>query len=180
MGVVINCFLILRIIIGEVHMAKFPNLESLYFHLESNASDYEYPFKIAQLFQRIRDESANDDTKRDLAKKAQLEIEAFSFSLKDGKVEPFYIIPDKNGNNIEYPRLSNYDKESLDYLVQRMENSRNPYLKSRYAHILWGSSIKHGRFAVIALDSYLELIENYKAEYMNSGKLDDELACVFG
>ena len=155
-------------------MAKFANLESLYFHLESNALDYETPFEIAQLFQVIRDENTSD-AKKDVAKKAQLEMEAFSFSLRDGKVEPFYIIPDKNGNNIEYPNLSNYDKDSLDYLVERMESSRNPFLKSRYAHILWGSSIKHGRFAVIAVDSYLELIENYKIEYMNSGNLDDEL-----
>ncbi len=35
-------------------MAKFTNLESLYFHLESNALDYETPFEIAQLFQVIR------------------------------------------------------------------------------------------------------------------------------
>ena len=36
---------------------------------------------------------------------------------------------------------------------------KNPVLSARYAHILWESPNKHGKYAEIAIDSYLELVE---------------------
>jgi len=154
-------------------MENYIELEALIFHLESNALIYEYPFQIAQLFQIIRDKNINNEM--NLAEKAQTEMEVFSFHLQDGEVKPFYIFPDKNGDNIEYPKLSNYSKEALEYLEVRMDKSKNPFLKSRYAHIRWCSPKKHGRFAIIALDSYQELVEQYQIEYLKSGKYDNEL-----
>jgi hypothetical protein len=81
------------------NVKNYMDLDALIFHLESKALEYEYPFQIAQLFQIIRDK--NMDNNNYIAKEAQLEMEAFSFTLQDGEVKPLYIFPDKDGNNIE-------------------------------------------------------------------------------
>ena len=45
---------------------------------------------------------------------------------------------------------------------RRLENSSNPILKARYAHILWNSPKKHEKYAKIAINSYLELLIFYE------------------
>ena len=47
----------------------------------------------------------------------------------------------------------------------RLDATNDPKLKAQYAHILWGSPKKHGRFAKIAVDSYLEMISIYQEKY---------------
>jgi hypothetical protein len=125
----------------------------------------------------LRDKMLSEGN-NETSKKAQIELEAFSFSFRNGTIETFYIFKDKEGNNIEFPKLSEYSDDYLDYLISRMEGSKNPFLKSRYAHILWCSKRKHGRFAQIALESYNSLLRLYQDEYMISGDYESELVDV--
>lgn len=155
-------------------MENFEDLDSLYAHLESNSLNYKYPNEIAQLFQIIRDKY-KEEKRNDLVEKAQLEMDAFNFTLRDGKLEPFYEILNENGDFIEYPNFSNYSDLSFIHIEERLGQSINPLLKSRYAHILWNSPKKHNKYAIIALSSYLDLIDLYKNKFMESGMYEKEL-----
>jgi hypothetical protein len=47
-------------------------------------------------------------------------------------------------------------------LIERLNSTNNPLLRARYSHILWCSPRRHAKYAKIAVDSYLELIEIYE------------------
>lgn len=66
------------------------------------------------------------------------------------------------------PKLLN-DKE-LEYLEDRLNQTKNIYLKSKYSHIAWQLK-KHNKYAEIAINSYIEII--------NSGDDDSFEVCVY-
>lgn len=144
-------------------MENFTDLKSVYGYLEKNATDYKYPHQIGNLFQKLRD-LKHKENKSDEAKIAQWEIDFFGFTIKEGKLNPKFTGTNNKGEVIKYPILDRFDDRTYEYLVERLDSTSNPLLKARYSHILWCSPKKHARYAKIAVDSYLKLIEIYEAK----------------
>lgn len=47
-------------------------------------------------------------------------------------------------------------------MINRLKNTKNPLLKSRYATILWNSPKRHRKYAEIAVDSFMDLVKVYE------------------
>ena len=142
-------------------MVDFSELDDLYKHLETNAGDYMYKHQIANHFQNLRD-LKHEAGQVDDAKKAQWEIDCFSFTTRDGELKCHFSGTDGNGQPYEYPSTSKISDTQLDYIEKRLVATLNPILKARYAHILWESPRKHDKYAKAAVDSYLDLVKLYE------------------
>lgn len=141
-------------------MDEFKDIPSLYKYLEEHALKYKY-HQIADLFRVLRDRLSKDEKASD-AEKSQWEIDFFNFVIRDGEINPSFHSTDDKGNVIEYPHLDRFNDKTYDYLISRFNSTNNALLKARYAHILWFSPRKNGKYAQSAIDSYLELIDIYK------------------
>jgi hypothetical protein len=144
-------------------MEGFTNIESLYNHLEKNATNYKYPHQIGKLFQNVRD-LKHKEKKLDEAEKAQWEVDFFNFTLRDGKLHPMFSGTNDKGELSQYPTLEKFNNKVYEYLIERLDATANLLLKARYAHILWCSPRKHARYAKVAVDSYLALIKTYETK----------------
>jgi hypothetical protein len=138
-------------------LADMLDFESLYKHLEEKAIDHDY-HEISSLFQKIRDKM-HIDRNPELETKAQWEMDFFNFGVQRNVISPMWTMPDKEGKMISHPNYDNFSDNTYDYLISRLGSTNNPLLKARYAHILWFSPRKHGKYAVIAIDAYLELLK---------------------
>jgi len=141
-------------------LAELLDLDNLYKHLEEKAIDYKCR-DIANLFQKIRDKM-HVEKKADLEAIAQWEINIFNFSFAGNGISPLWTKPDSNGKLMSYPTYDDFVPESYDYIIKRLDSTNNPMLKARYAHVLWCSPKKHGKYAQLAIDGYLELIKLYE------------------
>ncbi len=148
-------------------MSDFDSLESLYEHLEHNADSYKYPHNIGTLFQKLRD-SFHKNSETQKAKVAQWETDFFNFRLEKGKSLTMWEMTDEKGKLVTYPNYQDFDESKYKYLVERFENTCNPLLKARYAHILWCGPRKHAKYAKAAIDAYLELVNVYERKDRNA------------
>ena len=153
-------------------MSKFNTLQSLYDHIENSSSTELNSYEIIDLFRKFRDAKHKANDTED-AEKAQWEIHFLSFYLTEGEIRPDVERVYESGEVSIYPSLDMFDEKVYDYLRKRLEETRHPKLKARYAQILWNSpKTKHNNFARTAIDCYLE----YIAEYEQSGSEDDYYA----
>ena len=129
--------------------------------MEERALDYKYLHQIADIFQKVRDEMHMKQNVEE-EKKAQWEIDIFNFSTKENKIQPLYTMTNDTGEEIKYPNYDRFDDSTYDYIIKRLNSTSHPLLKARYAHVLWFSPKKHGKYAQIAIDAYLELIRLYE------------------
>lgn len=147
-------------------MDDFKDLNSIYIYIEANAIDYKFSDRIADIFKNFRDLKFKEDNKKE-AYRAQWELDFFSFSIHKGKLGPLFTAADKEGNEISYPNLENFNDDTYEYLIERLADSKNPLIKARYSIILWFSPKKHGEYAKIAVDSFLELVKIYEDKDKN-------------
>jgi len=78
------------------------------------------------------------------------------FNFNDGQLVQNIQVTDSHG---QITNLTLSEKET-DYIKDRLKTSSNPWLKSRYAHLLWQTT-KHNDFAEIAIDSYIQLLNKF-------------------
>ena len=142
-------------------LEEFIDIKSAYDYLEKNALNYKYPHQIAAIFTKVIDKK-HEENNSDEEKKAQWEIDVFNFLIKEENIEPRFKLPNDEGKIVEYPNLSRFEEGTYNYLIERLDSTNNPLLKSRYAHILWFSPKKHAKYAQVAIDSYLELVKIYE------------------
>jgi len=141
-------------------LAELLDLDNLYKHLEEKATDYKHG-QIANLFQKIRDKM-HVEKKAELEAMAQWETNIFNFGFVGNVVTPLRTLSNSDGRLVSYPTYDDFAPSSYDYIIQRLDSTNNPMLKARYAHVLWFSPKKHGKYALLAIDSYLELIKLYE------------------
>ncbi|MGB6409046.1 MAG: DUF4209 domain-containing protein [Planococcus donghaensis] len=79
----------------------------------------------------------------------------------DSYFKPLYIF----GDTI-FPKLEDVSLEAIQYWITRAENTENVVLKARYADLVWNFSRFYKgeienpfRFAIMAIESYLEIVE---------------------
>lgn len=90
--------------------------------------------------------------------KVQWEIDFFSFVLYNGKLNPCARFTNSAGELKELPSFDLFNDSTYNYLERRLNSCVNSLLKARYAHILWESPRKNGKFAQIAIIEYLNLL----------------------
>ena len=149
-------------------MTDFNNLDVLYEHVEKTVLTDENFYQTRDLFRKFR-EAKREENNQTEAEKAQWEIHFLSFFLSEGEIAPEWQQIDENGQVFVYPHLDLFDETTYEYLTMRLDATDSPKLKAQYAHLLWGSPKKHGRFAKIAVDSYLKMVSIYEQKY-NSGE----------
>ena len=148
---------------------EFSELESLYKHLEERALDYKHLHQIANLFQKIRD-TMHEKGRTEEEAKAQWEIDIFNFSIESNVIKPLWTAVNNEGKEIRYPNFDRFADVTYDYVIERLNSTSNPLLRARYAHVLWFSPRKHGKYAQIAIDAYLALIKLFEQQDKQSPK----------
>ena len=139
----------------------FSDLESIHSYLEENALNYKHFHQISDIFINFRDHIHNETNSNEV-EKAQWEINLFNFIVKDGSLNPRFTTTNEKGDILEFPSLNLFNEEALDYFIERLNSTNNPLLKTLYAVLLWNSPLKHAKYAIIAIDSYLDLIKIYE------------------
>ncbi len=131
-------------------MAKFNNLQSLHDHLERHAADYAGAHRISSLFEAVY-KLKEAEGKRNEADKALWERKFFAvqYEVSEPKNWCDHIVAD-------------FDENTYDYAATRLENTQNPILRARYAHVLWSGPNKVIAHARIAIYSYLEAAKVYE------------------
>lgn len=89
--------------------------------------------------------------------KLLIERKVLYFNLNDGYLLQNIQVTDVQG---QLTKLILSEKE-IEYLKDRLIESSNPWLKSRYAHLLWQAT-KHNDYAELAIDSYISTSKNIK------------------
>lgn len=89
--------------------------------------------------------------------KLLLERKVLFFNFNDGQLLQNIQVTDVQG---QLTNLKLSEKE-LEYLKDRLITSSNPWLKSRYAHLLWQAT-KHNDYAELAINSYISVGKNIK------------------
>lgn len=141
-------------------MSEFDDFESIYKHLKEHASEYRHLHQIGDLFKPLITKYREEEDPEN-EKIAHNERETFFFHIIDGELNPAMTWNTPQGL-IRFPDLEKWDIESFQYIIKRLDSSKNPVLRARYAHILWESPNKHGKYAQIAVDAYLELVDIYR------------------
>lgn len=130
------------------------------------------PKKIVDFYQSLENiKSLNAwDINREIAPiekvskiwKAKILIERriLNYNLNKGILELNFITTNERGEIQQYASLTNIQ---INYLIERLNNSKNTWLLSRYAHILWQET-KNNIYANVAIDNYLKNISKLTSE----------------
>jgi hypothetical protein len=118
-------------------------------------------FEIGQLFKNLAISLKTSGNETD-AQRALWENDFFSITVSNGEIQPLAVMYDDRGERHEYPNLQQTDDEEWQYLIRRCRSTSCPILKARYSHILWSSPKKHGEYAKVAIDNYLQLIKIFE------------------
>jgi len=89
-----------------------------------------------------------------------LEVDCLYFRVYNGQIEPVYENL-SNGQTDIYPNINLINESDISYLKERINNTKNIYLKTRFAHIIWYKT-KDFEYAKIAIDSYFDLIKYFQ------------------
>jgi hypothetical protein len=122
---------------------------------------------------RYRDKTAIQVEKQH----AQWEIDCFTFDILGksmfAQVYSATLEPSVNA----FPNMNGIRMEAIEYFKQRLGNSSNPLLKSRYAHLLWKcpNAIKNNKYAFLAIENYLEAIEGYVTKFNSENQENTSL-----
>lgn len=129
--------------------------------IEKTAHKYEWEFEISNLFKNALERATEIDDK-ETKQKLLWEFLLFRFTVKTDLTEksPKRFHPVMTGHNdkggyVEFPDKSNLNKESIKYFEQRVMETKNNELKSRYTDYLWERE-KKAEYAEIATRSYLD------------------------
>jgi len=110
------------------------------------------------LFKKFGDEKKIEG-RLDLVKIAQTEIDAQNFVINNNKLTPKFSGTNDKGESFGYPSLNLWTDEDYTYLIKRQKQTKNPYLKAKYSHILWlAPKTKHLQLAKDALKEYVKII----------------------
>jgi len=87
-------------------------------------TDYDLGRKIKQSIVECRDEAQKKGDEETI-KKCQVEIDTLSFVTQDNQISYTYAGTDANGNPFEYPSLNAFKNEDFDYLIERLDITKN-------------------------------------------------------
>lgn len=160
--------------IKDIDIEQFKSIQEVYTFLEANAFQLDRYWDIVDLFVKYRNFATTDEEKQ----KAQWEVEAFMFHFKGAKLFSFSYSTGKDiGTVQEFPQLDKFQQEAFEYLQLRAETSNNYLLLAKYNHLLWKApkGIKHRKYAIAAIDSYINAIKENCKQYKTEGNKETPL-----
>ncbi|WPP49694.1 DUF4209 domain-containing protein [Catalinimonas niigatensis] len=144
----------------EIDINQFNTIDEVYAFVDKNAYNLERNWDLTDLWVKYRNKTTSEIEKH----KAQWEIDCFLFDIKGDRLfSQIYSAASETGEVKAYPNINDIQKEVIEYVSYRAENSSNPLLKARYTHLLWKCpiGIKHNQSAIAAIDNYVNAIEDY-------------------
>ncbi len=114
---------------------------------------------------------------KSIEEKIKTERKVFSIQLNNGDLIPQISTPNKKGDLISYPTQDSFNSKEVDYVKERLQNTSNHWIKCRYSHLLWNIT-KHTKYAEIALNSYLTIIDSVLVTNYNSYYLIDTIQYI--
>lgn len=110
--------------------------------LTSFHGEYDFAKEIKKILAEDKNYTA---TKEDMAEQMTFDFLADYQNDSSGwgtYYGPMFVLPNNEGQMMEYPSIKRIDKEILDYWTQRAKETRNPILASRYADLVVDFSSK--------------------------------------
>ncbi|KKP51660.1 MAG: hypothetical protein A2281_11215 [Bacteroidetes bacterium RIFOXYA12_FULL_38_20] len=108
------------------------------------------------------------------------ERKVLAFVLNEGELHPKIENVSIDGTKSGYPKIDSFQEFEVDYLKNRLCESNNSFIKSRYSHFLWCFT-KNNNYAEIAIESYLmciDLIINNNAEENKQWRIVELFKCL--
>ena len=125
---------------------------------------YLHPHAVGGWLKTFLTESLTADERNGL----MTEIKCWDFYFNGSELVPQIEQVYKDGSKNCYPDINQFSDKELDYLKTRLNEANHPFLKSRYAHLLWIRT-KHNQFAQTATDEYRKLLSLYYGNSVNGG-----------
>jgi len=150
----------------KIDISRINTIHQAYNYIDKNAYNFRDNWEIADFWVKYRTKAINENDKE----KAQWEIECFNYDFKGNILFSQVYSPLKNAQEIlKYPDLTKSQNEGLEYIKQRISNTKNSLLLSRYYHLLWKmpNNIKKEKYASSAIKYYIKAI---KELYDKNGK----------
>ncbi len=110
--------------------------------LESFHGEHDIAKKIKDI---LKKEEKYEPTKEDIAEQMAFDFMADYTNDNSGWGTyhgPMFVMPNKDGQMVEYPSIRRVDQEMLEYWAKRAKESKNPILSSRYADLVVDFSLK--------------------------------------
>jgi hypothetical protein len=149
---------------SEEIVDKLDNIDVLYRFLENEILKYKYLHKPAIIIRQFRDKMRKEKRTEE-EQKAQIELDVMnSIITNKAEIKPYIAQVNQKGEVLRYLELTDLDATFYDYLDQRLEQTNNPRLKSRYSHFLWSGPRKHTKYARIAIETYILLVKYYESK----------------
>ncbi len=121
-------------------------------YLESLEKEQKFPLSFHgehDIAQKIKDILKKDEkyepTKEDIAEQIAFDFMADYPNDNSGWETyhgPMFVMPNKDGQMVEYPSIKRISQEMLEYWAKRARDSKNPILSSRYADLIVDFSSK--------------------------------------
>ncbi len=113
---------------------------------------------VAEEFVRLRNK-AQVDGNAELARNAQFEIDIFSLDTNrpfmDSQAKTRFMSRIRFPNGTKWPDVERFSEEQLQYYESRLSSSKNPFLKIRYADVLFERWSRKRRFNKFELGQIL-------------------------
>lgn len=148
----------------DIDINQFKSIDELYEFVDKNAYELERNWDIVELFIGHRNQTESEVEKQ----KTQFEIDCLHFDFKSNILFSQVYAECKNEDIIKkYPDLKEFEKDAVNYVIERASQAINPILKARYNHLLWKcrSGIKNNNYALIAIENYIAAIKGYYELY---------------
>lgn len=148
-------------------MKEYNSLEEIFAEIDQPNYEIDELTEISDLFRQFRDKALQQNH-HDEANLAQTNCELLDFNITENKLHPTYSGYSKDQVVIEYPSLTKFDEKTYQHLIRRYEVTQNPFLKLRYAHLLWLTPQRHKKYADTAIENYFVIIPKIHQQVLNS------------
>jgi hypothetical protein len=164
----------------EINIEQFKSMNELYSFIDENEFEIRTNWDLRDIWIRYKNLTKNEIEKE----KSQWEIDYFSFNIQSDILFSQIYSETKNSKEInKYPDLNKFQKESIDYLIQRIETTKSTILLARYNHLLWKcpTGIKKTKYAINAIDNYIISVKEFYKLFKkkNDNEIPFQIANLF-
>ena len=134
------------------------DLDALYAFWDDHAHEFDNLMELASHLEMLekKNRTAGDESKD---RRLSVESCCVYFEIRSGKFSPISTWALSDGTLVNFPDICRFTSDDYDYIQSRLEKTKNPVLKARYAHILWEGRKKHDDLAGAAAENYFEAMK---------------------
>lgn len=144
----------------EINIELFKSINELYSFIDKNEFEIGTNWDLRDIWIKYKNQTENENEKE----KSQWEIDYFSFNIESDMLFSQIYSETKTSKDInKYPDLNKFQKESIAYLIERIETAKSTILLARYNHLLWKcpTGIKKTKYAINAIKNYIISVKGF-------------------